>query len=75
MFTEILLFLLQPFVANKAIIGDYYLERTKITKFYWMNLLNYTGSAKKMYTQFNRWYLCSVSEVELNYRMVLKLFL
>jgi len=27
----------------------------------------YTGSAKKMYTHFNRWYLCIVFEVELNY--------
>jgi len=26
-----------------------------------------TGSAKKMYTHFNRWYLCIVFEVELNY--------
>jgi hypothetical protein len=25
----------------------------------------YTGSAKKMYTHFNRWYLCIVFEVEL----------
>jgi hypothetical protein len=27
----------------------------------------YTGCAKKMYTHFNRWYLCIVFEVELNY--------
>jgi hypothetical protein len=27
----------------------------------------YTKSAKKMYTHFNRWYLCTVFEVELNY--------
>jgi uncharacterized membrane protein (DUF106 family) len=27
----------------------------------------YTGSAKKMYTHCNRWYLCIVFEVELQY--------
>jgi hypothetical protein len=27
----------------------------------------YTGSPKNMYTHFNRWYLCIVFEVELNY--------
>jgi len=27
----------------------------------------YAESAKKMYTHFNRWYLCTVFEVELNY--------
>jgi hypothetical protein len=27
----------------------------------------YTGSAKNMYTHFNRWYLCIVFEVELNF--------
>jgi len=32
-----------------------------------IHMVEYTGSAKKMYTQFNRWYLCIVFEVELNY--------
>jgi hypothetical protein len=30
-------------------------------------ITGYTESAKKMYTHFNRWYLCIVFEVELNY--------
>jgi hypothetical protein len=46
-----------------AVCNDVVATRDKIVAVH-------TGSAKKMYTHFNRWYLCIVFEVELSLQYV-----